>query len=354
MLELPHSAAAQQTPPPLVERLEVHEDRVPSDWDRWVQLLGGGPFHCAAWAHYRSEGSHKRALFCVWFDGESSEPAAVALAIESVLPGPVRARSVEFDAPPATRLAPSQLLPALERWLRSQPALADVWLGSFDAERAWLDGTGPVTRVELRVEPASEDELFARMRTLARRSVRRARRSGIEIDADSASLGEFVDLYGGTLARLRRAKGSSTVLVDPEGFAQRLALLREADTAKLVMALEAGVPVAGAVFTVFGHRAFYLIGASNARGRSTGAMTAVLHRAIRDFSAADFRCVNLGGVSAGARLPSSIDHGLYEFKRGLGATAHECHDARIVLRPVRHRLIAGMRGVRSTLLRHAR
>ncbi|HUA49266.1 MAG TPA: GNAT family N-acetyltransferase [Solirubrobacteraceae bacterium] len=334
--------------------LELRQDREPPGWDGWVEALGGGPFHCAGWARYRSAATRKRALFFTWFTAGSAEPAAVALAIDNAVPGPFKARSIEFDAPPATRLDPRQLSSSIEHWVRSQGTVADAWLGSFDAERGWRDAASPVTRVEFRVKPAAENELLARMRTLARRSLRRAQRSGIEVDPDSPRLREFVDLYGETLTRLRQAKGVSTVLLDPEEFARQLASLRHAGAARLFMAAQAGAPVAGAVFTVFGGRAFYLLGASNERGRTTGAMTAVLFEAMRDLSATGFDSINLGGVSSDAHLPSSSDHGLYSFKRGLGGAAHPCRDVRIVVRPVRRRLIRSARATRSRLLQLAR
>jgi len=333
--------------------LEVSEDQAPPDWDSCVEALGGGPFHCADWARYRGSTPGKRPLFFTWFAPEAVVPAAVALAIERAIPGPFKARSIEFDAPPATRIDPRQFSPSIERWLGSQGTVADAWLGTFDARWPWLDNASPVTRVEFRVTPATENELLARMRTLARRSLRRAQRSGIEVEPESPRLQEFVDLYGQTLIRLRHTKGVSTMLVDPDGFARQLALLTEAGVAKLFMASAAGAPAAGALFTVFGGRAFYLIGGSNERGRETGAMTAVLFEAMRDFSVQEFECINLGGVSADAHLPSSSEHGLYAFKRGLGATAHPCRDVSIVVRPVRRHLIRTARVARSILLRLA-
>ena len=330
---------------------EVRERVAPPGWDRWVQELGGGPFHCTGWARYRASSAHKQALFFAWYLPGSLHPVAVALGVDSSLPGPFRARSVEFDAPPATRLDARRLVGAVQRWMRSQRGVADAWLGSFDANQAWTGAVGSPTRIELRVTPAPEDELAGRMRTLARRSLRRARESGIEVDANSAELGGFVNLYGETLERLRRTKDVSTALGDRDIEVRRLTRLRQDGVARLFLACEHGTPVAGALFTVFARRAFYLSGGTNDAGRRTGAMTAVLHRAISEFSAAGFVCVNLGGVSAGAPLPSSPDHGLYAFKRGMGAVAHPCHDSRIVVRPARCRLVQGARDTRSAVLR---
>lgn len=343
---------APQTPAQaIIAAAEVRERIAPPDWDRWVQALGGGPFHCAGWARYRGSHPHKQALFFAWYAPGSLHPVAVALGIESSIPGPFKARSIEFDAPPATRLDVRGLVPTVERWMRSRAGVADAWLGSFDAEQAWTDAAEAPTRIELRVTPAPEDELVGRMRKDARNSLRRARLSGVEVEAGSSELGAFTDLYIDTLDRLRRTKDVSTVVSDRDEFVTRLARLERDGAARLFMATGRGVPAAGAVFTTFGRRAYYLFSGTNELGRRSGAMAAVLHRAICEFSAAGFACVNLGGTSAGADVPSSPDHGLYRFKRSLGAIAHPCWETRIVVRPTRCRVLHGARVTRATLLR---
>lgn len=335
----------------LALRVEVATGEEPRGWDQWVRKLGGGPFHCAAWARYRASAPHKKAVFLTWREGEAAEPAAVALGVDTSLPGPVRARSIEFDAPPATCLSAPGLLPPLEAWLRNQPDVADAWLGSFDAQQGWSESVEPPTRIEFRIGPATENELLTQMRTLARRSLRRAQRRGIEVDSDSADLRAFVELYAGTLERLHRSKRVSTLVADPQDLATRLAALRGTGTARLFLATSDGVPVAGAVFTVFGSRAFYLSGGTNELGRDTGAMTAVLYRAVCDFSAAGLGCINLGGVPPDSHLESSPDHGLYRFKCGMGAEPRPCRDAEIVVHPIRRRLLHAARASRSTLVR---
>ena len=330
---------------------EVSTSKEPAEWDQWVRTLGGGPFHCGAWARYRASTPHKQPLFVVWRQAGATEPVAVALGIDTSLPGPVRAHSIEFDAPPATWVAAPQLVPPLQAWLRSRPGVADAWLGSFDAQQGWSEAAEPPTRIEFRIGPATTEELLARMRTLARRSLRRAQRCGIEVDSDSADLRAFVELYSGTLERLHRTKRVPTVVAEPDELATRLGALRATGTAKLFLAASDGVPVAGALFTVFGSRAFFLSGGTNELGRETGAMTAVLYRAMCDFSAAGLACINLGGASADSHLESSSDHGLYRFKCGMGAEPRPCRDVDIVVRPVRRRLLRAARASRLALVR---
>lgn len=317
-----------------------------------MEELGGGPFHCVAWARYRTTEPNKRPLFFAWRPPESPEPAAVAVAIETALPGPLAARSVHFDAAPATLLHFPQLAPDVERWMRSQRGIADAWLGSFDTEQPWAPNAA-ATRIEFHVAPASEDELLARMRKLARRSIRRAQRDGIEIDADAGRFRDFAGLYALTLERLHRVKGVPAAPVDFDALAERLTRLRNDGGARLFLATAGGAPVAGALFTMFGRRAFYLSGGANDLGRQTGAMTAVIHRAMCEFSSQGFTRINLGGVPPDAHLPSDPDHGLYAFKRGLGGVPHPCSDSRIVVRPLRSRFIEAARSTRSVVLKIA-
>jgi Acetyltransferase (GNAT) domain len=348
----PGRATTQIAPaqPPAL-RLEVHTDEVPTGWDRWVRDLDGGPFQCAGWARFRTAAGRKQPLFFTWHKPGSPGPVAVALGIAIALPGPLRTRSIQFDAPPATRLDPRRLVPDIERWMKSQRGVADAALGSFDTDQAWSDAPEQPTRIEFHVTPGSEEQLFARMRTLARRSIRRAERRGINIDTDSARLREFVDLYAVTLDRLRRAKGVATALADPDGFAQQLAALRAAGIAKLFLATADGIPVAGVLFTAFAGRAFYLSGGSSDLGRETGATAALIYRAACEFSAAGFTRINLGGVPGDGHLPSSRDHGLYAFKLGMGGMPHPCWDTRIVVRPMLRRCLDLARTIRWTLLR---
>ena len=275
----------------------------------------------------------------------------MALAIETALPGPFAARSIHFDAPPATPLKPGPLIPDIRRWMRGERGMADAWLGSFDSEGGW-DASAPPTRVEFHVDPATEERLLRNMRKLARRSIRRAARAGIEIDGDSAQMREFVDLYGQTLDRLHRVKGVATALGDADDLVQRLQTLRTSGAARLLLASASGTPVAGCLFTTFGHSAFYLLGGANDRGRETGATAAILHEAMTQFSAQGFRRINLGGVSPTAHLPEDPEHGLYSFKRGMGGVPHPCAELRIVVRPARRRLVEAARRARSGLLAH--
>jgi hypothetical protein len=330
--------------------LQVHRGAPPPDWDAWARALGGGPFHCAGWAAYRASAAHKQAVFFAWHQPGSVAPVAVATAIETVLPGPLPVRSIHFDGPPASRLAPWQLTPDIRRWMIDERGMADAWLGSFDSRGGWADESQPPTRIEVHVEAAPEDQLLGNMRKLARRSIRKAGRAGVEVESDSQRISEFVGLYGATLDRLHRVKGVPTTIRDAGELTQGLAALRASGSARLWLASASGSPVAGCLFTTFGRRAFYLLGGANDAGRDTGATAAILHLVLTELSAQGFERISLGGVSPTAHLPEDPDHGLYAFKLGMGGGAHPCVDGRILVRPGRRRVIEAARLGRAALL----
>jgi hypothetical protein len=329
--------------------LEVHRGVAPVDWDRWVQTLDGGPFHCMSWAAYRASAPHKEPLFFAWRQPKSLTPLAVALAIETSLPRPLPARSIHFDAPPATVVNVEPLIPSVERWMNGQRRVTDAFLGSLDSRGGWAGGSGRATRFEFYVESADEDELLKRMGRSARWSIRRARRSGIEIETDSARMRDFVALHATMLDRLRRVKGVRLPLPDMDEFAQRLAKLRAEGVARLFLASVSGTPVAGALFSSFGRRAYYLVSGATDAGRERGVTASILHQAMSQFSSEGLRCINLGGVSPTADLPDDPDHGLYTFKLGMGGVPHRCADRRIIVRPGRCLLFDAARGARSAL-----
>lgn len=334
--------------------LHVHRGAPPPDWDAWARALRGGPFHCAGWAGYRASAAHKQSVFFAWRQPGSLAPIALAVGTETALPGPLRARSLHFDSPPATQLPARELVAGIRRWMKDERGMADAWLGSFDSRGGWASASSPasVARIEFHVSPAPEDELLGNMRKLARRSIRRAQRAGIEIESDSDHIPEFVALYSATLDRLRKVKGVATAIHDPAELGRQLAGLRASGTATLVLACAAGTPVAGCLFTTFSGHAFYLMGGANDAGRETGATAAVLYRAMTDFSAQRFERINLGGVPPGAHRPDHPDHGLYAFKLGMGAMAHPCAEGRIVVRPGRRRVIEAARRGHAALLAH--
>jgi lipid II:glycine glycyltransferase (peptidoglycan interpeptide bridge formation enzyme) len=95
-----------------------------------------------------------------------------------------------------------------------------------------------------------------------------------------------------------------------------------------------GVPIASVVVGTCGGKAYYLYGGATPDGLALNAPKGLLWFAVQQEYGNGVREFNLGGMSATADRPDSLDHGLYKFKTGFGASQRSCISGRKVLRPV--------------------
>jgi hypothetical protein len=187
--------------------------------------------------------------------------------------------------------------------------------------KSMLEHSCPDTMiVELRGGEASHKEGFD-YRT--KYSIRLAERRGTKVELlDEEGLGEFQEMYD--LTSIRHRLPSQPRNYFPELFRMGKSMGLEVD---LYLARFQGSAAAGAIFARLGDTAWYLFAASEAGMRSAAGPTAILSRALDDFSSRGVRRVDLLGVG-----PVGVDNhplsGLTLFKskavfqsRGLGSGA---------------------------------
>jgi lipid II:glycine glycyltransferase (peptidoglycan interpeptide bridge formation enzyme) len=247
-----------------------------------------------------------------------------------------------LPAEPAVAADPAAAsIEPLAAWARRNGALS-LNLGSLEGGgRRWGgqvdDGE---ERIEFVVSPADRSELLRRMRTMARRGARRAERHGVVIERGlEGDTPVFARLFESTIARLKRDKDIHVGRFDKQRFASNLAMLITSQHGRLYLARLEDDYVGGCFFGVAGTSAYYLYNGSTESALRVGATPLTLLQAMTDFSEEAFTRINLGGVPASARQETSPDHGLYEFKLGLGTEPVECHGGRVRLRPVRLKLL---------------
>jgi Acetyltransferase (GNAT) domain len=339
----------------VVEPLQFNASRTvdQGSWDRHVAALGGSVFHTHAWAAFLRRSRGSEPVFVSWVN-TSGEVAAIALGS---FRSPTQSRlgraalALSFDAPPAT--APGAAAPSVEKlaaWARDEGAIALV-LGSFDgANRSWRGELHDCDeRIEFLAAPGGEHELWRRMRKGSRSAVRRAERLGVEVErVGEPHVARFVALFASTVERLRTTKRVSLGHVNSRTFADGLEVLLASQRARLYLARVDGEHVGGCFFGVEGRSAYYLFNGSSATALRVGATPLMLLRALSEFSEEGMNTINLGGVPASAREPSSPDHGLYAFKLGLGAEPSLCRGGQLRLRPIRYALLDIARSVRAT------
>ncbi len=320
--------------------LHVTSSFEPEQWDSLVSDLDGGFFHSSAWVHCRCEDGGSAPHYLTWHDSVTQAARAAAVGFRRPRPerlvGRVMSR-LHFNTSPAARDSLS-LLPSLNAWVMATPGVIGATLGALDGRAGWSPSAVPhaIHSVEFVVRPTGSPAVEG-MREMARRSVRRALRLGVEVVQANAAeqVMAFAELARSLHEHLRRHKGGGIAAVDTALAARAWSRLIAAGSGRLYLGLLDGVPVTGCLFGHFNGRAYYLQNGAVAQARSSGATYLVLSRALDDFCEQQYREINLGPIAAEASATEHVDHGLYEFKAGLGATIEARVGGRLVTAPLR-------------------
>jgi len=173
-----------------------------------------------------------------------------------------------------------------------------------------------------------EDGIWAGLHEATRRSVRKARASGVKVftDPSDAAVGEYYRLHCLTRKRLG-------VPPQPRGFFTHLQRhLVERDLATVFLASHCGRTVAAAIFMHFGGRVIFKFGASDIAFQHLRANNLLMWEAIRHFAAQGMRDLHMGRNEIG-------NHGLRRYKLGWGTTEGELTYHRYA--PARGKFVSG-------------
>ena len=263
---------------------------------RWADFVartpGAGPFQHPAWldlirAHY---GWPVRA--CCLVDGDGAVRAGLPVALVSSRLTGRRLVAVPFSdsCPP---LAAEGDQDALARALDSYRRRANLPLlvhgrvpgapviARYHAHRLSLDGGF-----------AAVADRYARPQVL--RGVRRARREGLVVErrSDAAALAAFYKLHAGNRRRLG-------VPTQPQRFIMRFGDLFARGLGFVMLVLDAGRPVAGAVFLSWNGTLVYKYGASDGRALPKRPNNLLFHEAIRLACLEGIRVLDFGRTDLG-------------------------------------------------------
>lgn len=250
----------------------------------------------------------------------------------------------------------------IEHVLR-QKGVSDFQLNSFA-----FDGATPIELATLGYEENARCEFalslnagletaWLGMRPTLRSDIRRFERSGLDcrIRTDEDIVEALHHIEQETALR-HRAQGKLGKPMQEATYRAIWECLVKTGRARVYMAEKHGIGVASVVIGVCGTNAYYLYGGASPDGLSLNAPKGLLWFAIQEEYAKGVREFNLGGMSATAQQPDSLDHGLYKFKTGFGGTERLCVSGHKVFRPrlleTKARLLSLARHVRGVLNTH--
>lgn len=309
-------------------------------WDRFIASAPNGSFpQLTAWARANSEKGWRAVRVAA---DTSSGPIGAQLLVHAMRPGPwsrayaSRGPVAEVIDEPSIKAFTSSVR-RTARELRLSHLLIDPELPVGHPVEGWLASLGwrPIPRVLINrtriIElGGSEGELWAGLRSSARWSVNKARRSGLTVDdAGGAGLDDFERLYLQTARRIGFL---------PAAFRSIYHCFAGSTDARLLIARDAGgEPTATHMLIPCGDRVIELYGASSTAGSRARANYLVKWEAIRSSRERGYARYDMWGT----------DHdtpGLAEFKAGFGGAEVEYigawelvtdHRARAALEAVR-------------------
>ena len=194
------------------------------------------------------------------------------------------------------------------------------------------------------------DAVWSGTRPTLRNDIRRFERSGVacRVRADRGIISTLHGIEQETALR-HRTQGKRAIPMREATYDALWGTLVKAGRARVYLAEKEGEAIASVVIGRSGVNAYYIYGGSTEAGLAVNAPKGLLWFAIREEYEQGVREFNLGGMSASAALPSSLDHGLYKFKSGFGATERASISGLKVFRPVLVSMLARLRDVAQNI-----
>jgi FemAB family len=297
----------------------------PADWDRRLRSLADPAPLNQSWGF----GEVQRD------EGWKVERVALDDAMAQVLvqgAGPLRLAYVPRGPVPATQDAVRQLAAWARRErlarLRLEPEAPET-LAPALRELGFVPAHA-MHPVDTSIVPLGpDDEMLASFKPKHRYNIRKALKSGIEVDEG----GDVAELHRQHASTARRQEISAPSI---DAYRRRLERL---DWCRVYVARHGEEPVAAIMVARFGSRAYYLFGGSSGRHRQLMPTYAAQWAAMRAAAAAGCRDYDLWGMPPTSDDPEHPWHGLWQFKAGFsGQLVRYCGAWDLVLSPLGARL----------------
>lgn len=320
----------------------------PADWDENVRRLGGTVFQSSLWADYQRKSQNVEPVFLRARDGAGTT-TGVALAAFSRSPWPLASlifRTMRLTTHPLVADAgdAEEFMRLIEGRARAM-GCSRLTLESFmSADSVFVPasrGYAESLRVEFHVDLTRPlDSLWTAIGKDQRDKIKRLARENVSIEEG----GTRDDLQGLGVARVatqakRAARGQGyNAETGNAYYADIFDNLMARGAGRLFVAREGGEVVAGLFFSTFNGRAYSVLSGATERGYRLGAQPGIYWAAVEALRGEGYTLLNRGGVPAAAENEGHPQHGIYAFKKRLGATPRLCRSGEIVLSPVRARL----------------
>ena len=298
----------------------------PDDWDKHAERLGGGFFHCHAYGKYESMQSNVEPLFVKALDqdGECVGIAVGSIASSRLWPLASLSRRAILGATPATIDASGEMertiMLALEKQLKRR-GVSHLQVCAYDSPNS--ASVLPTLsynlndRYEFYIDLCRPpDVIWKSLKGSRRTDIRKAEKSRVETKVDNSIAG--LRLLDGFHTASMQRRGVKVQTMNTSTESANVMLLNSGRALLMISSCD-GTPINGAMFGLFGGKAYYLRSGSSQDGNRRCGPVHLIWTIIELLKSQGFTFLNLGGVMFTSGGPSS-DDSLYSFKKDFGAT----------------------------------
>jgi hypothetical protein len=305
-------------------RVEIAGSVDPSSWDALAASVGGGFFHCHAYATYDACYPGTSPIFAKAMspDGALFGVAVGTVATPGRWPFSRVARTVSFGALPAAAEGSPEskaaVLAALEKPLAAL-GIHQAECKAYDSEGsgAALDPLGYRLRdrAEFHLDlGAGAGAVWDGFKSERRTAIRKAEKQGLASRMESGP-----EAVRTLFAVQAEALGRKGVVVDAsEGLARAtVELLRKGHGQLWITTLD-GEPLNAALLGLHGKSAYYLASGSTPKGFKLAGPAHLVWTVIQHLAEREYARFNLAGAPPAGPDPSKVD-GLHRFKKDFGS-----------------------------------
>jgi len=329
-------------------------ETAPIGWDEQLHALDGPVFHSIAWSRFST--AQQRALRPVFFRLVDADAAVFGQALGFVQRAKFGLGNVlTLEALPTVRDGDRSTLLAfldeIEQYgLRQR--IDCVSFGSYGAlpgtETLWRPSDSRTERFEFLfdLQGETEAEQFSRFPSNRRNKIRQAERRGVTVreQSDAEGVRLLWRVQADSVQRIKQRGGPDlTGVRRSDATSDPYQILLEAGVARLYAVLSGEEPLSAGFYTFFAGRVYNTLAGHSREGLRADSGTVLNWHVMCQSRAAGFREFNLGGCGGDAVDESSPEHGVYSYKKRLGAEVRTCVGASRILRPCAFRLKSAIR-----------
>ncbi len=338
-------------------KLDVTQEVSPEEWDRDVIDMNGTCLHSFKWSQYSSENNNSNVLFFRLKDDFGKVKAvSFGLISEKKILGISLHKTLSFGSLAAAK--DTDNIATLTSEIYDYSKNNNIIILSINSFGTPYESE-ILKKLDFNINKRwefllnigiTEDELWKKIHSKKRNTIRKGQKSGLEIirATEKEQLLQFRQLASDTYNRKTQQGIPYPSAGDVPSYERMQRHLVDSGIGKLYLAFSEGQAVAGAFFVGFNKQVYYMLSSSSDTGLKLAAPDLILWSSITDYQKEGFNLFNFGGLSENELNGSPLEKsGLYHFKKRFSPEVVSCNKGRLIFKPRHYQIFKSIRKIKS-------